>query len=135
MLATPVARVVVDRCQRHLAAERPIVSHVSPQSGGVGLAVCQHRDGRVIAVQPLTGEGMRLDQAIERHERRGAGLDLVSQGRNTLANIAIPLTIEGLGRAELGETIAEECWARARRRNNDALAREMVGHRSSHRHV
>jgi len=100
MLHTPVARVVVvDRCRRLAAAERPIVAYVSSQPSGVSLAICQHRDGRVIAVHPLTGEGVRLDQAIEQHERRGASTALIGQGRkaelDTLAGIALPPTVKG----------------------------------------
>jgi hypothetical protein len=56
-------------------------------------AACQHRNGRVVHVKPLTGEGMRLYQAVEGHECRGAGTDLVGQrGQaelDTLAGIAV----------------------------------------------
>ena len=107
MLPTPVARVAVDRCRRLAAAERPIVAHVSPQPSGVGLAICQHRDGRVIAVHPVTDKGVRLDQAIERHERRGASTDLIGLGLkaelDTLASIAIPLTVKGRVRTEFSK--------------------------------
>lgn len=50
---------------------------------------------------------MRLDQQIERHQRSGAGADLIGQGRkaqfHALAGVAVTLAVERLMRAELLE--------------------------------
>jgi hypothetical protein len=66
---------------RILTAERTIVAHVNPTSTGIGLPLGQDRHGRVVAVQPLSGEDMRLKPPEKRGQHRATGADLVGQGR------------------------------------------------------
>jgi hypothetical protein len=69
MLAASVARVVEQRRRRTGAGEWPVIAHVDPQSGGIGLALGQDRHGGVVAMQSLGGHDMGLDQPVERHQR------------------------------------------------------------------
>ena len=49
----------------------------------VGLALCQHRHRRVIAVQTIRRQRMGRDQVVQGLQRHGAGADLVGQGHRT----------------------------------------------------
>jgi hypothetical protein len=64
------------------------------------LALRQDRHRGVVAVQPVGGQDMGLDQRMERLQRRGAGADLVGQRRdaeiNALPGIALALAVERL---------------------------------------
>ena len=51
---------------RYDLSERAIVAHVNPTSAGVGLAGGQHRHRRVVTMQPLGGEDMRLKPPQQR---------------------------------------------------------------------
>ena len=79
MISAPIARVVEQRCGRIGAGERPIIAHVDPESGRIGLHLGHDGHGRIVAMQSLGGEDVRLDEAIERHQRKGAGTDLVGK--------------------------------------------------------
>ena len=50
MLAAAVARVVENRPRRRRSPERPVVAHVGPEPGDVGLNTRQDRHGGVVAV-------------------------------------------------------------------------------------
>ena len=58
-------------------------------------------------MQPLGGKDVGFDQQVKRHQRGGAGADLVGQGGkaqiHAFPSIAIPLAVERLMRAELLE--------------------------------
>jgi hypothetical protein len=77
--AGPIARGVEEGRRRIGAAERPVVPDVGPDPAGRRLALGQDRHGRVVGVQPLGRQHMRLDQAVERCESRRAGPDLVGE--------------------------------------------------------
>jgi hypothetical protein len=107
MLAAPIARVVEQRRGRIGAGERPIIAHVDPQSGGIGLHLGHDRHGRIVAMQSLGSKDMGLDQAVERHQREGSGTDLIRERRGTqrdaFASEALGLAVEGLMLAVLLE--------------------------------
>src|SRR5690349_1608350 len=100
MLGAAIARVVEDSSGRRPPGERPVVAHVDPQSAGVGLALGEYRDGRVVAVQALGCEDMRLEALEERHQRRSARADLVGERRqaqrHALAGVALSLAVKRL---------------------------------------
>lgn len=79
MLAAPVAGSVEDCRRRRRASERLIVTHVNPYSPGGALALCQDRDRRIVAVNPLGLEYMRLNQVEDRLESESNVSDLISQ--------------------------------------------------------
>ena len=107
MLAPPVAGIMEDRCGRCRSAKRSIIPNIGPDPARIGLGLGQHWHCRIIAMQPLCGQDMRLDQQIERRQRSGAGADLIGQGRkaqfHALAGVAVTLAVERLMRAELLE--------------------------------
>ena len=78
-IAAPVGRIVEDDRGRITASEGPVVAHVIPQSAGNGLALGHDRHGGVVAVQPLGGQRVGLDQLVDRHERQTGGTDLVGE--------------------------------------------------------
>lgn len=80
VLLSPIARGIVERCRRRLPTERPVIPDIGPDASGVGLAFGEDRHGGVIAMQTLGGQYMRLDQPMQRLQRRGAGADLVGRG-------------------------------------------------------
>ena len=116
-----VARVEEQRRRRRAAGERPVVADIGPEPAGDGLALGQHRHRRVVAVQPLGGEHMRLDQLVQRRQRGGAGADLIGQRReaelDALAGVALALPVERLVLAELLE---QDHRQQARRRPSRA---------------
>jgi len=109
------------------------------------LAFGQDRHRRVVAMQTLGCQNMRLDQAIQRHGGEHPGPDLVGQRRDTqlnaLAPEALALPIQGQMLAELVEQDRrqkrrpdEAAWRgmerRRRLRNRLAgAARELLAHR------
>ena len=107
MLAGAIARVEEDRRRRIGAAEGPVVADIGPEPAGVGLALGQHRHGRVVAVHARAGEDMRRDQIVERPQRSGAAADLVGQRRqaqlDAFVGIALALAVERLMLAVLLE--------------------------------
>lgn len=76
-----VAREAVERGGLRAAGEGAIVTDIDPEPPGVGLALGQHRDRSVVAVQSLAAELIG--------ERREAELD-------TLAGIAFGLPVQRL---------------------------------------
>jgi hypothetical protein len=66
MLTGPIMRVVEHRRRRILSAERPVVAHIDPSPPDIGLALRQDRYGRVVAMQALGREDMRLDPPDQR---------------------------------------------------------------------
>ena len=78
MFAGAVARGVIERRRRILAAKWLIVADAGPDAASFGLALRQDRNGGVVAVQTLSGKNMRFDQCVERPQRQSAGPDLVA---------------------------------------------------------
>ena len=81
MLMPAITRSIKKSCRRRTSRERPIIAHIGPDAPLDCLAFGQDRHRRVIAVQPLGGQDMALDQRMERLQRRRAGADLVRQCR------------------------------------------------------
>lgn len=87
VLAGPVARVEEHGCRRILAPERPIVPDVTPQPARRGLALGQHRHGRVVAVDPLGDQNVAFGGTVsligffEEGDRVGASQILFSGAR------------------------------------------------------
>ena len=98
MLAAAIGRVEVDRRRRVGAAERPVVAHVGPQPPGAGLALGEHRHGRVVGVDALGGEHVGADRLDQRHQGRRRGADPVGQRRDVERD-----ALAGIGRALAGE--------------------------------
>jgi len=61
MFARAIARGVVERRWRVLAAKWPVVANVGPDAAGLGLALRKDRNGRIVAVQSFGGKNVRLD--------------------------------------------------------------------------
>jgi hypothetical protein len=86
-------RRVEEHCSGRVgAAEGTVVSDIGPNPPGAGLHLRQHRDGRVVAMNALGGEDVRLDQLVERPQRGRAGADMIRHDRDrqldALARIA-----------------------------------------------
>lgn len=112
------------------------------------LALGQDRHPGVIAMQPLGGEGLTLDQPIKRLQGRRTGADLVGQCRqakiDALPGVALALPVQGLMLVELleqdhGQEVGPGKAARRHmeggRRLGDRLAvraRELLTHRPDH---
>ena len=64
MLARSIARGVEQRRRWVLAAERPVVADVDPDPAGYRLALGEDGNRRVVAMQPLGGQDMALDQSV-----------------------------------------------------------------------
>ena len=73
----------------------------------IGLALGQDRHRGVVAVQPLGGQDVALDQRMQRLQGRRAGADLVGQRRHAqidaLPGVALALPVQRLMLAELLE--------------------------------
>src|SRR5438034_1853947 len=79
MLASSVARGVIDRRRRRRPGEGPVIPHIGPDPPGRALALRQDTDGGVVAMQALGSEYMAFDQVEERHDGKGPLADLVGQ--------------------------------------------------------
>ena len=148
MLVPAVPRSIIERGRRSAPAERPVVADVGPDAARDRLALGQDRHRGVIAVQPLGGQHMALDQRMKRLQRRRAGADLVGQRRqaqiDALAPVALALAVQRLMLAELleqdhGQQVGAGEAARRHmegcRRLRDRLAfpaRELLAHRLDH---
>ena len=82
----PIARGVVKSGWRGAPTERPIITDIGPDVTGDRLAFCQDRHRGVVAVKPLGGFDMRLDQGVERREggRRGADWSASVEADNSM---------------------------------------------------
>jgi hypothetical protein len=81
MFARSIARGVIKRRRRVLAAEWPVVADVSPDAASFGLAFRQDRNRGVIAVQALSRQNVAFDQRVQGPQGGAAGADLVSERR------------------------------------------------------
>jgi hypothetical protein len=100
MDAGSIRRVEEHRSGRRRAAEGAVVTDIGPNPPGPGLHLGQHRDRGVVAMNALGGKDVRLDQLVERRQRRRAGADMIGHGRHRqldpLARIFLALPIERL---------------------------------------
>jgi hypothetical protein len=107
MLASPIARGVEQRRRRVLAAERPVVADVGPDPAGHRPSLGEYGNRRVVAMQPVGGQDVALDQRVERSQRRGAGANLIGErGQaevDSFAGVALALPVQRLMLAELLE--------------------------------
>ena len=154
MDAGAIRRVEEHGGRRRSAAERTIITHIGPNPSGAALALRQHRHRGVVAMKALSGEHMRLDQLVERHQRRRTGADMIRHGRHRqldpLARILLALPVERLMVGVLlDQHHCQEARTREaardrverRRRLRDRLARaaaellpHMLGHEPLPRH-
>ena len=107
MLGRPIARGVEQRRRRPLSAEGAIVADIDPDATRVRLAFGEDGNRRVVAMQALGGEDMRLDQRVQRRQSRGAGADVIGQRRqaqiDAFAAKALALPVQRLMLPELLE--------------------------------
>ena len=107
MLASSVARGVIDRRRRRRPGKGPVIPHISPDPPGRALAFRQDPDGGVVAMKALGSEHMALDQVEERHHGESPVTDLIGQRRqrqvDLLALEARALAVERDMHAELVE--------------------------------
>ena len=133
MLALAGRRVIEHGRRRGLAAERPVVAHVSPDAARAALALGQHRHRRVVDVdapqasQAVGGVHVRTNRIAQRHQRRRAGADPVGQRRHieidALARIDVALPVERQVRAVLAEQhVGQQLWPARVRARSDATA-------------
>jgi hypothetical protein len=106
VLAASVAGVP-EEDGRRTSAERAIVADIGPQTAGDGLALGQHRHGRVVAVQPFGGEYVLVDQLMEWGKSGGPGTDMIRQTGDVeidaFPGIALALPVQRLMTAVLLE--------------------------------
>jgi hypothetical protein len=81
MMSAAIAGIIKHRSGRRRAIERPIVAHIHPDPARIGFATGQHRNRRIVGMQPLGGEHMRLQPIEQRHQRGCARADLIRQSR------------------------------------------------------
>ena len=116
MLAFAIAGVIEHRRRRRCPAERLVVTDIDPASRGIGLALGQHRHGRVITMQAFGRHDMRRDEAqhrIERGATRSHGVGHRREAdRHAFQSIAPGLPVQRLMLAELLEQDhRQEAWA------------------------
>jgi hypothetical protein len=154
MRAGPIRRVE-EHCSRWIGAgKRPVVANIGPQSPQAGLHLGQHRHGGVVAMDPLGGEHVGLDQLVERQQRRRTGADMIGHGRDrqfdAFARKLLALPIERLmigvfvhqdHRQQARPREASRDHMEGRRRLADLLAgaaaellAHMLGHKQLPRH-
>jgi hypothetical protein len=66
MIASPIASIKEHRRRRIAASKGPIIANVGPKPSRHGLALGQHGHRRVVAVHPIAGEHMHMNQIMER---------------------------------------------------------------------
>ena len=100
VIARTIPRVAEQRRRRVRAGERHVVANVDPGPPGIGLALGQHRHGRIVAVQTLRSHHVGLDKLVQRLRCYGARTHLVGQGRDAeidpFPGVAVPLPVQGL---------------------------------------
>ena len=57
------------------------IANVDPDPTGFRLALGENGNRRVVAVQPLGGENVSLDQPVQRPQRRRASANLIGERR------------------------------------------------------
>jgi hypothetical protein len=102
-----VAGVVIADSGRVGAAKGTVVANGCPDLAGDGLAGCHHRDGRIVMVDALAGEDVRLDKIHQAAHQDDAVADIVGERRHADAHafggIGFALAVERLMQPELVE--------------------------------
>src|SRR5271156_7231016 len=84
-----------------------VVADIHPHPTGHRLSLGEDGNRRVVAMQPLGGQDMALDQSVQRTQRRGASADLIGERRQAevdpFTGVALALPAERLMLAELLE--------------------------------
>lgn len=100
MLGGAIARVEEDRRRRIGAAEGLVVAHIGPQPPGARFALCEDRNGRLVAMHARAGENMIANEIVERPKQQGAAADLIGERRqaqiHAFMRIAHRLSIQRL---------------------------------------
>lgn len=100
MHSAPIGRVEVYRRRWIAAAKGPILAHMGPQSCDPGLALGQHRDRRVVAVDALRRKHMPPDQLIKWPKRCRHSAHVIGHGRerdlHSFAGILLALPVQRL---------------------------------------
>jgi site-specific DNA recombinase len=100
MRSTAIKTVEIGGSRSHRSAKQPVVADIDPQPSGCGSPEprCQHRNGRVIAVDLIGCEDMFADCCHDRVEQPCRLADPVTQGRaiefNALSRIDLALAIQ-----------------------------------------
>lgn len=107
MLLPPVPRGIVEGGGWRLSTKGFVIPDIGLDAARIGFCFRQDRHGRVITMQSLGGQDMRLDQRVDGLEGHGTSTDLVGQRRQAeidpLSGVALALPIERLMLAELLE--------------------------------
>jgi len=82
MLAVSGWRVVVQGRRRTLAARRPIIAQINPESAGAGFRLGEHRHGRIVDMKAFGSEHVAAKLGEDRIKRGGASADPIGQRRN-----------------------------------------------------
>ena len=124
MLSRSIARGVEQPRRWVLAAERPVVADIDPDSPGHRLSRGEDGNRRVVAMQPPGGQDMALDQSVQRTQSGGACAHLIGERRQAevdpFAGVALALPVQRLVLAELLEQDH-----RQKRRPGKAARRDM----------
>jgi hypothetical protein len=98
MLALAVGGIEEQGGRRPRAGKRPLVTHISPQPAGLGLAGTRRQDRHrgVVDVQGVTGEDVGGEDVDQRLQPRRCGADPTGQGGGLQAH---PVASEDLGLA------------------------------------
>ena len=137
VLARSIARIVKHSRRRRVAAEGPVVAGIDPTSTGVGLALGEHRHGRVVAVQALGGQDMGLEAFEDRPQNVDAGADLVCERRqaqrDAFPGVALGLAVQWLMLAKLLEHDHRQKAGAGPAARDDMERRRRLGRRSRNR--
>jgi tetratricopeptide (TPR) repeat protein len=120
MNAGAIPRIEEHGRRRCSPAKGTVITHIGPNPSGVALRFRQHRNRGVVAMKALSGEHMRLDEFMERHQRRRAGADMIRHGRHrqlhSLARLLFALPVERLMIGVfLHQHHRQQAWAACRR--------------------
>jgi hypothetical protein len=106
MLATAIARVEEHRGGLRRSTERPIVTHVNPETTGDGLSPGQNRHCGIVSMDAFGSQHVGMDQGHQRRQRRRAGTHPIGQRRyakiDALAGKPLALAVERLMLSEFG---------------------------------
>lgn len=94
-----IGRVVEHGRRRGTAAEGAVVADIGPYAPGRRFSLREHRDRRVVTVQPLGGKDVSFQAPEQRHEHVGRRANVIRQRRQAevdpFAGIALALSVQG----------------------------------------
>jgi len=122
MLAGSVGRVEERGCGWRMPGEWPVVAHIGPHAAGTRLALGQNRHGRIVGMDALACEDVRLDRLDQRHQRCSSGADPVGERGhiewNALVSVGRALPVERQMQPVFGkQDVGEQSRAGAAARN------------------